>query len=113
MKITYTHGITTPERKPEEKKKILEDDFSIGMTRSLEREVSVMCNLSKGIEEKGYNKGIAQGVAQGITQGIAQGILSSIRNLMESMGLSAEQAMNALKIPEDEQINYANELNKQ
>jgi predicted transposase/invertase (TIGR01784 family) len=97
--------LLSSEREPEEKKKILEDDFSIEMTRSLEREVSVMCNLSKEIEEKGYNKGI--------TQGIVQGILSSIRNLMESMGLSADQAMNALKVPEDERIMYANELNKQ
>jgi hypothetical protein len=63
-----------------------------------------MCNLSKGVEEKGYNKGI--------TQGITQGILSSIQNLMESMSWSAEQAMNALKIPENERSIYANEINK-
>jgi hypothetical protein len=67
-----------------------------------------MCNLSKGVEEKGYNKGISQGISQGITQGI----LSSIQNLMESMSWSAEQAMNALKIPEDERSVYANEINK-
>jgi hypothetical protein len=70
------------------------------MTKSLEREVSVMCNLSKGVEEKG------------ITKGITQGILSSIQNLMESMSWSAEQAMNALKIPEEERSKYANEINK-
>ncbi len=52
------------------------------------RAVFLVCNLSKGIEEKG----------------IKEGILSSIQNLMESMGWSAEQAMAALKIPESEQI---------
>jgi hypothetical protein len=31
---------------------------------------------------------------------------------MESMSWSAEQAMNALKIPEDERSVYANEINK-
>jgi predicted transposase YdaD len=67
-----------------------------------------MCNLSKGVEEKAMTKGIAQG----ITQGITQGILSSIQNLMESMSWSAEQAMNALKIPEEERSKYANEINK-
>jgi hypothetical protein len=55
-----------------------------------------MCNLSKGVEEKG----------------ITRGILSSIRNLMESMSWSAEQAMNALKIPEEERSKYADEINK-
>jgi hypothetical protein len=96
--------LLSSEWKAEEKKQILENDFSIKMTRSLEREVSIMCNLSKGVEEKGITKGIAQG--------ITQGILSSIQNLMESMSWSAEQAMNALKIPEEERSKYANEINK-
>lgn len=55
-----------------------------------------MCNLSKGIEEKG----------------IKEGILSSIQNLMESMDWSAEQVMSALKIPESEQIQYVDGLKK-
>jgi len=38
---------------PEEKKQILKEDFDIKMTRELESEVSLMCNLSKDIEEKG------------------------------------------------------------
>ncbi|RRK32070.1 hypothetical protein EBB54_12345 [Schaedlerella arabinosiphila] len=59
-----------------------------------------MCNLSKGIEEKG------------IKEGIKEGILSSIQNLMESMDWSAEQAMAALKIPESEQIQYVYGLKK-
>ena len=49
-----------------------------------------MCNLSKGVEEKGIQKGIQQG------------ILFSIRNLMETMGWSVEQATENLKIPEEE-----------
>jgi hypothetical protein len=88
--------LLSSEKKPEEKKKILENDFSIEMTKSLEREVSVMCNLSKGVEEKG----------------ITRGILSSIQNLMESMSWSAEQAMNALKIPEEDRSKYVDEINK-
>ncbi len=41
----------------QEKKQILQDDFQIQMTRQLEREVSEMCNLSKGVEQKGIEKG--------------------------------------------------------
>lgn len=74
----------------------MQNDFNIKMTRELESEVLLMCNLSKGIEEKG----------------IKEGILSSIKNLMESMDWSAEQAMTALKIPESEQVQYVNGLKK-
>lgn len=88
--------LLSSERKPDEKKRILQDDFNIKMTRELESEVLLMCNLSKGIEEKG----------------IKEGILSSIKNLMESMDWSAEQAMTALKIPESEQVQYVNGLKK-
>ena len=36
-----------------EKRKILQDDYDIQMTQTMEREVSVMCNLSKGIRHTG------------------------------------------------------------
>ena len=88
--------LLSAERKPDEKKRILQDDFNIKMTRELESEVLLMCNLSKGIEEKG----------------IKEGIMSSIKNLMESMDWSSEQAMTALKIPESEQVQYVNGLKK-
>ena len=66
------------------------------MTQELEREVSEMCNLSDGVEQKG----------------IAKGIVSSLRNLMESMGWSIEQAMDALQIPTEERQTYANMLQR-
>ena len=49
------------EKEPEEKKRILQNDFGIRMTKKLEREVSQMCNLSQGIREKGRAEGRAQG----------------------------------------------------
>lgn len=88
--------LLSSERGVEEKKEILQKDFSIEMTKTIEREVSIMCNLSKGVEEKGVEKGI----------------LFSIRNLMETMGWSAEQAMGGLKIPEEERKKYMNKLKK-
>lgn len=88
--------LLSSERGVEEKKEILQKDFSIEMTKTIEREVSIMCNLSKGVEEKGVEKGI----------------LFSIRNLMETMGWSAEQAMGGLKIPEEEREKYMNKLKK-
>lgn len=79
-----------------EKRKILQDDYDIQMTRTMEREVSVMCNLSKGVMAKG----------------VEQGILTSIKSLMETMGWTIEQAMTALKVPETERQVYQNLLKK-
>lgn len=67
-----------------------------------------MCNLSERVEQKGIEKGIAKGRTYGIVEGIA----TSIRNLMESMGWSIEQAMDALQIPTEERNAYLNILKK-
>jgi flagellar biosynthesis/type III secretory pathway protein FliH len=130
----------------DEKKQILQEDFEIKMTHNLESEVSGMCNLSDGIEERATARGIARGMAQGIEQGIArgraqgieqgiaqgmergmaqgmergmaqgmergmaqgmeQGTVQSILSLMDSLKLTAKQAMEALKIPQGEQEKY-------
>ena len=96
--------LLSSEREAKEKKEILQNDFSIEMTKTLESEVSIMCNLSKGVEEKGIQKGIEKG--------IEQGLLLSIKNLMETMGWSVEQAMEGLKIPKEEKSKYLDELKK-
>lgn len=96
-----------------EKQRILEEDFDIPMTEKLEREVSEMCNLSKGVEERGIQKGRMEGMKKGHAQGVRENTLRSIKSLMETMGLSAEQAMAALKVPEGERGGYARLLEKQ
>ena len=92
-----------------EKRKILQDDYGIQMTQTMEQEVSVMCNLSKGVEEKGMAKGIAKGMAKGMTNGI----LASIKNLVKNLGMSVEQAMSVLEIPETERQNYRDLLKQE
>ena len=88
-----------------EKKQVLQNDFQIPMTQTLESEVQAMCNLSQGVMEKGMEKGIEKGKIEGL--------LTSIRNLMASMGWSAEQAMEALRVPETERQKYAGLLQRQ
>ena len=88
-----------------EKRQVLQYDFDIPMTETLEAEVQAMCNLSQGVEERGRIKGRAEGRTEGL--------LSSIRALMASMGWSAEQAMEALKLPETDRPKYADLLQKQ
>ncbi len=54
--------LLSTETSSQDKCQILEEDFHIRMTRELESEVSLMCNLSKGVEEKGIEKGRQEGI---------------------------------------------------
>ena len=49
-----------------------------------------MCNLSEGVEQKGIQKGI----------------FKSLINLMDTMNWTAKEAMDALKIKEEERFRY-------
>ena len=86
--------LLSSETTPKEKERILHDDFDIAMTQNLKREVSLMCNLSQGIVESTTERNT----------------LDSIRNLMETLNLTTEEAMAALKIPEAERPKYASIL---
>lgn len=77
---------------PEEKARILYNDFEIAITASLKRKGALMCNLSKG--------------------SIDETTLKNIRSLMETMKFTVWQAMDALKVPKDDQSKYASMLKK-
>jgi len=72
----------------------LQEEFDIPMTEHLEQEVSVMCNLSQGIRQKGR--------VEGRMEGRFEERLESIRALMETAGISSEQAMDMLKVKEQD-----------
>ncbi|WP_418463740.1 hypothetical protein [Frisingicoccus sp.] len=57
-------------------------------------------------------EGRKEGRREGHEVGVADGILSSVRNLMETMDLSAEKAMEALKVSETEKEKYLKLLDK-
>ena len=84
--------LLSSEKDPEEKCRILENEFGIEMTKNLESEVSELCNLSQGI--------------------VNQTIVDAIRSLMETLKLTVEQAMIALKIPEADRPKYRAMLDK-
>ncbi len=92
-----------------EEKKVLEEEFHIQMSQAFEEEVSRMCNLSEGVEQKGIQKGIQKGLQKGIQQALTE----SIKNLMDTMNMTAKEAMDALKIKEEERSRYAELLKKQ
>ena len=99
------------EKSLEERKHILEEEFDIAMNEDMEMEVRHMCNLSKGVEDRGFRKGIVVGTENGIVKGREEGReeekLNSIRSLMKKLNLTLEQAMDVLDVPKSEQEKYA------
>ena len=51
-----------------------------------------------------------EGLAEGKVEGKAEERLSSIRNIMQTLNLTVQQAMDVLKIPPEEQAAYASKL---
>ena len=92
-----------------------------------------MCNLSQGIVEKGLAEGMAKGMEQGLEQGLAKGMeqglakgmeqgmakgifdanMGSICAMVSELHLTVEQAMNVLKIPQNERERYKAALDAQ
>ena len=90
-----------------ERMNILQDSFNIAMTEKVKQEVDEMCNLSQGVRAEGEAIGIAKGEAMGIAKGEAMGELKerlkNVNAIMDSLKVSALDAMNILKISPEEQ----------
>ena len=52
------------------KKAYLQNEFAIPMTKHFEQEVSEMCNLSQGVEQRGIEKGKVIAIAEMVRDGI-------------------------------------------
>lgn len=95
---------------PAEKKQILRNDFDISMTDKLDEGVELMCNYSQYVEDRGIEKGINIGVEKGINIGVENGTFNSILSLMATMNWTANEAMNALQVPEADRPKYIEKL---
>ena len=78
-----------------ERMNILEDSFDIAMTEKVKQEVDEMCNLSQGVREDGR--------AEGEAQGKLKERLKNVNAIMDSLKVSALDAMKILKISPEEQ----------
>lgn len=89
--------LLSTEASKEEKFQVLEKEFEIEMTQELEREVSLMCNLSKGVEEKGIQKGIQQGI---------QGMVSTLKELDVPYNIILQKLQEKFHLSEEEAGKY-------
>ena len=75
-----------------------------------EKGVAAMCNVMKEIYDDGFASGEAEGEARGEVRGEIRGAeterIKSIKNLISSLGITAEAAMDALKIAKTDQPKY-------
>lgn len=69
-----------------------------------------MCNLSDLIAERAIAEGMERGMAEGMEKGKELALLDSIRNIMETLHLSVDQALSALQIPKEEWSFYKNQI---
>ena len=93
--------LLSPKAGEAKKRQVLQDEFDIPMTETLEAEVHQMCHLSEGVRDLGR------------AEGRAEGFLASIRSLMSNTGWPLEKAMEILGVPETDRPKYADLLQKQ
>ena len=97
--LRLLHLIFLDKMKAAEKTKKLKDEYDLVLTPDMEKELTEMGSLAEGIAERAR--------LYGEIKGKESAILVSIRNLMKTMNMTAQQAMDALMIPVERQSKYA------
>ncbi len=73
--------------KADEKKKILENEYNIKMTESIEREVLGMCNISDGVYERGRLSGIVD-----MCKEFGVSFIDTVKRIAADFNLSEQEA---------------------
>jgi len=84
--------VLSPDLKPEEKERILTEDYDIPTTMEQEGGLRHMCNLSDLIEERGIEKGIQRGKLEGRLEGKLETLLSLVRDGLLSVEEAAKRS---------------------
>ncbi|MBQ3682711.1 MAG: hypothetical protein II922_06475 [Succinimonas sp.] len=127
--IEFLSALLIDDKTLEYRRKILEHEFSIPMTKEISEEMESMDSMSRAI----MNESRAQGLAQGrkemqqemqkklddmntkiydMNMKMQEQTLASIRTVMDIGNISAEKAMNRIGIPESDQAMYLELLRK-
>ena len=87
-----------------ERIEILDKKFDFDMSPDDEKEVSEMCNVSRGV----YDKGMALGREEDITLGMDKSTLNSIT--WSTFNVTVDQVMDILKVPDEKREYYKNQI---
>jgi hypothetical protein len=105
--LKFLHLVFLTQWTEKELSQKLQNEFGITPNDETKREMTNMCNLSIGFRERaearGEARGRAEGEARGRAEGEARGVantwVASARNLMRSMKLTAQEAVEAIAVP--------------
>jgi hypothetical protein len=81
-----------------------------GIEYNKDEEVVDVCLAIELMKQEAAEKAAAEATLKAREETRKEAMITSIRNLMETLKLTADQAMAALKIPEDERENYLRQL---
>lgn len=91
---------------PEEKVRCMKEDYGMMVTEEYEERVAEMCNLSVGVRAEGRREGLKKGRKKGREDTL----LSAVRDMGETLGLSPEQALDALRVTDEERTHILERL---
>jgi len=93
-------------KKTEEKEKILREEYEIELTRDMREEIVEMGGLMEPLLEMAAEEAAEKAAKKAVADTEKKMGLEYIRNLMKTMKLTAQEAMDALQVPEDKQKEY-------
>lgn len=107
--IRFLNTLLVKNISAEEKKRIMEDEYDLPMTKELDEELNDMCNVSDLYWNGGVAEGMAKGMEEGMTKGMAEGEmqekLATITEMMkEKMPIEVIAKIARLSVPETENI---------
>ena len=72
------------------------------------KEVSEMCNVSRGV----LDKGMTLGREEGITLGMDKSTLNSISKMVATFNVTIDQAMDILEVPDEKREYYKSQISE-
>ena len=97
-----------------ERIEILDKKFDFDMSPDDKKEVSEMCNVSRGVYDKGMDRGITLGMDKGMALGMDKGIdkstLNSISKMMSTFNITIDRAMDILEVPDEKREYYKSQI---
>ena len=104
--LDLLHLIFMELKSSEEKGKILHDEYNIELSRDMREELEKMGGLMEPLLNVAKKQIAAETTAKVAAETEKKSRLEDIRSLMETLNLTAKQAMDALKIPADKQADF-------
>ena len=88
--ICLLSKVFSGKRSAKEKKAVLSEEFQIDVTEKIDQEVSLMCNLSDGLIEKGRKEGLIEGREQTLFSLVKDGVLT-LSNAAQRAGMEPSE----------------------